>query len=189
MGEKKDGRPATYAELEALPPNLVGEIVDDQLYASPRPASPHAVAASGLAAAVFGPFCFDRDGPGGWWLLVEPELHLGSNVLVPDLSGWRRERMPSVPDAPYFTLAPDWLCEVVSPRTGALDRIRKMPAYAKAGVTHAWLLDPLERSLEVFRLVDGRWTVAQGWDGDVRVRAEPFEEIEIDLSRLWLPGK
>lgn len=187
MAGKKDRPPAKYAEIEALPPNLVGEIVDDQLYASPRPASPHAFAASGLSAAILGPFCFDRDGPGGWWLLMEPELHLGRNVLVPDFAGWRRERMPAFPDAPFFTLPPDWICEVVSPSTAELDRKRKMPAYANAAIAHAWLLDPLECRLEVFRLVGGRWSAIQSCHGDERVPAEPFEAIEIDLSRLWLP--
>ena len=185
MGRNDEKRSVSYSEIEALPPNLVGEIVDDTLYASPRPAPRHAMASSGLGAAIGGPFCFDPRGPGGWWILDEPELHLGANVLVPDVAGWRRERMASMPETAYFTLAPDWVCEVISPSTGALDRIRKLPAYARAGVSHAWILDPLEQTLEVFRLVSERWTLVQGWEGNERVRAEPFEEIELDLSRLW----
>lgn len=184
--EKGPRTPASYAEIEALPANLVGEIVDDRLYASPRPAPPHAVAATGLGSAIGGPFCFDPDGPGGWWILMEPELHLDGNVLVPDLAGWRRDRMSSMPTTAYFEVHPDWICEVVSPSTGGLDRVRKLPAFARAGVSYAWILDPLERTLEVFRLVNGRWTLVQGFQGAEKVCAEPFEAIDLDLSRLWL---
>ncbi|AKU90792.1 hypothetical protein AKJ08_1179 [Vulgatibacter incomptus] len=185
--EKNRKTKITYEAIEELPPNLVGEIVEDTLYASPRPAAPHALAASALMVAVGGPFHFDLEGPGGWWILVEPELHLGPDVIVPDLAGWRRERMPNLPDVVHFTDPPDWICEVISPRTAALDRIHKLPAYARAGVAHAWMVDPREHSLEVFRLAEDQWVFIQCWDGDQRVRAEPFEAVELDLSKLWLP--
>ena len=181
-------KPATYEDLRAVPDTLVAEIVEGELVVSPRPAVPHALAASVLGADLSGPFQRGRGGPGGWWILDEPELHLGPDVLVPDLAGWRRERMAAPPTAAAIELAPDWICEVLSPRTGGLDRIRKMRLYARAGVQHAWLLDPIERSLEVFRLERGAWLAVQGCIGNERVRAEPFDAVEIELEALWLPA-
>jgi Uma2 family endonuclease len=186
MGQEPK-RPATYEDLVALPENLVGQIIDGELFAHPRPASPHAVASSALGGELYGPFQRGRGGPGGWWLLDEPELHFGKNVLVPDFAGWRRERMAEVPRVPFFTLAPDWVCEVLSPSTAALDRVRKKRIYARQGVEHVWLLDPEARSLEVFRLHEGRWVERGAYSGDERVRAEPFEAIELELAALWLP--
>ena len=135
---------ATYDDLVRVPEHYVAEMFDGDLYASPRPAAPHIRAATKLAAKLDGPF--DFDGPGGWILLVEPELHFGNDVLVPDVAGWRRERLPAVPNDAYFTLAPDWVCEVVSPSTEAIDRGRKLRIYAREGVAHAWLVDPLRHS-------------------------------------------
>ncbi len=181
MGRK----PATYADLEALPPNKVGELIAGELYASPRPASPHATAAFILAVELGGPFHRGRGGPGGWVLLGEPELHLGEDVLVPDLAGWRRERMPHIPRVPFFTLAPDWVCEVRSPSTATLDRKVKVPVYARAGVRHVWLLDPDARSLEVLRLEGGQYTLHAVHEDVAHVRAEPFEALELELAALW----
>ena len=184
-------RRATYEDILNAPEHMVAEIVDGELYTSPRPASPTALAASGIGSDVFGPFHRspgDPAGPGGWWILFEPELHLGSDVLVPDLAGWRRARMPQLTDVPYFTLVPDWICEVVSPTTGRLDRVRKMRAYGREQVAHAWLVDPLQKTLEVYRLDDGRWVVAATYGGDEWVRAEPFEAVELHLTRWWLEG-
>lgn len=192
-GERSEGmgegpkRPATYEDLLALPEHMVGQIVDGELIAMPRPASPHAMASSSLQGEFYGPFQRGRGGPGGWWLLVEPELHFGQDVLVPDLAGWRRERMPEIPNAPYFTLAPDWVCEVLSPSTASLDRVKKKRIYAREGVRHVWLVDPKERTLEVFRLEGGRWVELGTYTGDERVRAEPFEAVELELGILWLP--
>ncbi len=183
----KPRRPATYEDLEALPPHQVGEIIAGELYASPRPATPHALAASSLGGELIGPFQRGRGGPGGWLILHEPELHLGADVLVPDLAGWRRERMPEMPRAPALTLAPDWLCEVLSPSTEARDRAAKLPAYARAGVRHVWLVDPDVRTLEVFRLEDARYVLLNTWAGEVSVRAEPFEALELSLKLLWEP--
>lgn len=134
------------------------------------------------------PFHRGRGGPGGWWILDEPELHLGANVLVPDLAGWRRERMPTVPDTAWFELAPDWICEVVSPSTGRLDRTAKMPVYAHASVASAWLVDPLQRTLEVFALRDRHWVLIAAHAENERVRAEPFAAVELELGALWLAG-
>lgn len=178
-------KPATYADLEALPSNQVGEIVDGVLYASPRPATPHARTTLELGSELREPFDRGRSGPGGWLFLFEPELHLGRDVLVPDLAGWRRERMPKLPRVVGLTMAPDWLCEVVSPSTARLDRGRKLAAYAREGVKHVWLVDPLQRTLEVLRL-EGEHYLLMGTHEDVEtVRAEPFEAFALELRVLW----
>ena len=174
-----------------VPDTKVAEIIDGELFVSPRPASPHAFAATTLGTDLAGAFhrdAGDRAGPGGWWLLLEPELHFGEDVLVPDWAGWRRDRMPVFPDAPFFTLAPDWICEVVSPSTGRLDRSRKMAVYAREGVGHLWLVDPRAQTLEIYRLEAGRWIVAAIHGGDDTVRAEPFDAIEVRLARWWPPA-
>jgi Uma2 family endonuclease len=181
-------RRATYDDLLKVPDHFVAEIVGGELYATPRPASPHARAASAIGQDL-GPF--DRrpgspGGVGGWWILDEPELHLGAEIVVPDLAGWRHDRMPTIPNVAYFELAPDWVCEVVSPGTGRLDRAQKMPVYAREGVSHLWLVDPLARTLEVYRLENSRWVVVNTLGGSGGARAEPFAAIEIDLSRWWL---
>jgi len=186
----KPPRPrATTEDLLRVPDNLVAEIVDGELFASPRPASPHAQAQSSvlidLGAAVRRA---SGGGPGGWWLLSEPELHLGEDVLVPDVAGWRCETMPTLPSVAAFTTAPDWLCEVVSPSTGRLDRAKKLPVYAREAVRHLWLVDPLARTLESYRLEGGRWLLLRAFSGDDVARAEPFEAVEIDLARWWLPA-
>jgi Uma2 family endonuclease len=182
-------RRATYADIVDLPEHLVAEIVDGELYTSPRPASPHALAASAIGSTLFERFHRPPGGgevPGGWWILFEPELHFGGDVLVPDLAGWRRARMPRLANVTAFTLAPDWVCEVVSPSTGVLDRSRKMRVYARESVSHLWIVDPLTHTLEVYRLESGRWIVASTHGGDDRVSAEPFEAVELDPARWWL---
>jgi Uma2 family endonuclease len=133
-----------------------------------------------------GPFGFGRGGgPGGWIILLEPELHIVGQVMVPDLAGWRRERMPVMPETAFVELAPDWACEVISPATGALDRAKKVPHYARAGVRHLWLIDPTPKTLEIFRSDGEAWRLLATHAGDVKVRAEPFDAIELDLSVLW----
>ncbi len=178
-------RPATYEDLVALPDHLVAEIVDGELHASPRPAPKHARAYSSLGVLVGGPFDHGVGGPGGWWILDEPELHFGPQVLVPDLAGWRRVRMPKMPETAYFTLAPDWVCEVVSPSTAQLDRTKKLAIYARAGVPHAWLVDPVAQTLEVLRLEQGRWVILATHAGAEVVRAEPFADVDLPLASLW----
>jgi Uma2 family endonuclease len=126
-----------------------------------------------------------RGGPGGWWLLYEPELHLAEDTVVPDVAGWRRARMPKPPSEIAFTLAPDWVCEVVSPSTERIDRASKLGIYAREGVHHAWLVNPIARTLEVFRLEAGRWVLIGTHADDALVRAEPFEAVEMDLLHLW----
>jgi Uma2 family endonuclease len=122
---------------------------------------------------------------------VEPEVHLDRHVVVPDLAGWRRERMPEIPDVRHFDLAPDWVCEVASPSTAKIDRTKKTRVYADAGVGHLWIVDPLLRTLEVFRRVGTNWTLVAAHSDDERVRAEPFDAIELGLASWWLrdPGR
>lgn len=179
-------KPATYQDLIDLPENVVGEILDGALHVSPRPAPPHALASSMLSGDI-SPFQRGRrgGGPGGWWILFEPELHLGGDILVPDLAGWRIERMPELPKTAGFELAPDWICEVVSPSSKRHDRIRKMPKYAAAGVTWLWLVDPLEQTLEAYRLEGTRWLLLGAWGGADVARVEPFDAIELDLTGWW----
>ena len=181
-------RQATYEDLLKVPDILVAEIIDGELVTSPRPASPHARATSVIRADIDP---FDRrpgspDGPGGWWILFEPELHLGADILVPDLAGWRRERMPVLKDVAYFELVPDWVCEVVSPSTARIDRVRKMPIYACEGVSYLWLIHPSLQTLEVYRREGEHWVVASSHVGAESIRAEPFEAIALDMNRWWL---
>jgi Uma2 family endonuclease len=184
-GEGMGRKPATYADLEALPANVVGELIAGELYASPRPASPHALASSVLGGTLISPFHLGRGGPGGWFILDEPELHFGEDVLVPDLAGWRRERMPVFQRTSAFELAPDWVCEVLSASTASLDRNVKLPVYAREGVGHVWLVDPIARTLEVFRLEGGNYVPLGLYEGTACVRAEPFEALELELALLW----
>jgi Uma2 family endonuclease len=181
MGKK----PATYAELEALPDHVVGEIVAGELYASPRPTMRHGVIPYRLGGELISPFERGRDGPGGWMFLSKPELHFGEDVLVPDVTGWRYERMPEVPDTAAISLAPDWVCEVLSPSTWKLDREAKMPVYAREGVRHVWLMDPRPCTLEVFGLQEGRYKALLTHVGTAPVRAEPFDAVELDLAFIW----
>ena len=179
-------RPATYDDLLRVPEHLVAEIIDGELLTNPRPAARHALAASSLGVELGSAFGREgRGGPGGWVILDEPEVHIVGQVVVPDLAGWRRERMPEVPDVPFFELPPDWICEVLSPATAAVDRTRKMHHYAKAGVKHVWLLDPGPRTLEVFRLDGDGWRLVLSAAAEARVRAEPFDALELDLAALW----
>lgn len=178
-------RPATYEDLLKVPDHLVAEILDGELHVSPRPAPRHTDASSGLGGFLRGPFDRGRGGPGGWRILDKPELHLGRDVIVPDLAGWRRDRLPALPAEAYFSVSPDWVCEVVSPSTAAIDRVKKLTIYAREQVRHAWMIDPVARTLEVLRLENGRWTIVSTWSGMETVPAEPFEAIDLDLSLLW----
>jgi Uma2 family endonuclease len=178
-------RRATYEDLMAVPDHKVAEILDGELHVSPRPSIPHALASSRLGGDIIGPFDAGRGGPGGWWILFEPELHLADDVVVPDLAGWRRERLPQVPPDPFLSVAPDWACETISPSTERIDRGKKLRIYARERVGHVWLVNPSPATLEVYRLEGGHWVLLSSHEGDALVRAEPFEAIEVDLKRLW----
>jgi Uma2 family endonuclease len=181
---------ATYSVLNSLPIGWVGEIVEDELVASPRPLAAQTRAAFMLGVELREQLELRRGASGRWCFLREPELHLGRDVLVPELAGWRRERVaaPPVPGAPFLTLTPDWVCEVVSPATIALDRTRKLPLYAQHGVSHAWFIDPEARTLEVFQRLKRGWLFAACYEADAVVRAEPFPHVSLNLGSLWLPA-
>jgi Uma2 family endonuclease len=178
-------RRATYQDVLDAPDNLVAEIVGGELRLSPRPGGPHTGAAARLITLLAPPFDLGSGGPGGWIILLEPELHLGDDIVVPDLAGWRRDRLSAVPNDAFFTLRPDWVCELLSRRTAVHDRAEKLPIYASAEVPNVWLVDPVQRTLEVFRRQGDTWLVVAVHRGDVRVRAEPFHAIELDLGLLW----
>lgn len=176
---------ASYEDVLGAPRHLVAEVLFGVLHTSPRPGVPHARAASRLGSELGGPFDRGRGGPGGWVLLDEPELHLAADIVVPDLGGWRRSRMPEVPDGAFITLAPDWVCEVLSPATAKLDRTDKLAIYARESVGHVWLLDPISRTLEVLRLEGARFSLLGAHKDDDVVRAEPFEALDLELAALW----
>jgi Uma2 family endonuclease len=190
-GASGSARRATYQDVLDAPPNQVAEIVDGVLYLSARPASPHAFSVTTLSMSLAGAFHHRRrpagERPGGWWIVYEPELAFGENTLVPDLAGWCVERMPVFPRVARFTLAPDWVCEALSPSTASLDRVKKMDVYAREGVRHLWFVDPDARTLEVFRLDEGGWLRVAAFEGDGEVRAEPFDAVPLDLGFLWPP--
>ena len=176
---------ATYQDVLDAPEHRVAEIVDGTLHTHPRPAPPHAVASSSLGSDLLTTFQFGRGGPGGWWIIFEPELHLGEDILVPDLAGWRRERMAELPDTAYFTLAPDWVCEVLSASTRKLDLHEKRPVYAREGIPHLWLVDPTDRTLEAFEMHEGQWLLIASAKDDDPVSIRPFDAITFSLGDLW----
>lgn len=180
--------PRPYRQLLDLPENLVGEVLGGELYTQPRPRGRHAVAESAISADLVPPFHFGRGGPGGWWILAEPEVHFvrDTEVAVPDLAGWRRERMPAIPEDHRFEVAPDWVCEILSPGTVRKDRVVKLPLYARYGVAHAWLVDPLERTLEAFSLRDGAWMLVAALKDDDAVSVPPFDAVSFSLADLWV---
>ena len=178
---------ATYQDVLDAPPHQVAEIVDGQLYTHPRPAPPHALASTRLGAIISPSFDFSSGGPGGWWILFEPELHLGDDIIVPDIAGWRRERMPALPTEAYFTLAPDWTCEVLSPSTRKLDLGGKLVIYAREGIPYHWFIDPDARSLAAYELRDRKWVLIDELFDDATVSLPPFDAIEFSLSDLWPP--
>ncbi|ABF90876.1 conserved hypothetical protein [Myxococcus xanthus DK 1622] len=180
---------ANHSMLSALPSGWVGEILDEELVASPRPTAAQTRAAFMLGVELGEQLDKRRGGSGRWCFLRAPELHLGHDMLVPDMAGWRRERVdvPFEPDVPFLTLVPDWVCEVLTPSTAALDRARKLPLYARAGVSHVWLVDPAARTLEVYQRVKRGWLLTGSYEDDALVRADPFPSSTLELGSLWLP--
>jgi Uma2 family endonuclease len=179
---------ATYEDLLKVPDHLVAEIVGGELITSPRPSMRHAQASSSLVGDIQGPFQKGRGGPGGWWILFEPEIHLQGDILIPDIAGWKKDIVPELPTAkPYFEIAPQWVCEVISKSTARVDRVLKLPIYAREKVDYAWLIDPDKNTLEVFLRQDKGWFLLNTFAGNDKVSVSPFEAIEIDLGSLWLP--
>jgi Uma2 family endonuclease len=186
----RDRRDVLYEAYLKVPEHQHAEIINGTLYVMARPAPRHTNASSVLGAEINVRFQRGRGGPGGWWILDKPELHLvEKEPVIPDIAGWRVERMPTLPDTAFFTLAPDWVCEVISRSTEKLDRDEKLPYYARHGVRHVWLVDPVDKRLEVYTLDDegGRWREVRAHQGSVR--APPFDAIELDLEALWSPPR
>lgn len=183
------GRPATFADLEALPRDVKGEIIDGDLYVQPRPRAGHALAAMTLATDINGPFGLGRGGPGGWWILAEPGIELpGSPEISPDVAGWRRERLPELPQDRSIQVAPDWVCEVLSPSTRGYDFLKKRPFYARSGVSWLWYVDVEVRAVTVSRLQEGAWIEVAVHGEDEKVRLAPFDQIEVELALWWATG-
>ena len=180
---------ATYADIEALPPHVTGEIIYGSLVTHPSPAPPHGRAQFSLSYELEGPFNRGKGGPGGWIFLTEPELHLTGNVLVPDLAGWRSERLTPFPKTAWIDIAPNLLCEIISPATERYDRNEKRRIYATWGVQHLWLLDPRVKVLECFALVAGQWLLSHSFDDTETVSAPPFEAVQFSLSNLFPPAE
>ena len=178
---------ATYDDLYGLPENMNGEIIDGELIASPRPSRRHGYTSASLTAKVIPEYQFrEGGGPGGWVIMDEPEISFGDNIIVPDIAGWKRERFPVEEDHNWISVVPDWVCEIVSPRSASIDRIRKMGLYAAHGVPYYWIIDPISKTLEVYENENSRWLVIGLFAGNDTVRVLPFHESEIDLSSLWL---
>ena len=179
-----------YAQLDALPMNITGEIINGRLVAMPRPAGMHCQVESSLEIEIGWSYQYGRNGgPGGWWIVVEPEVHFVRDVevAVPDIAGWKKSRMRTLPRTHRYEIVPDWICEIASPSTAKLDRAEKMPLYAKYGVQYLWLVDPLLKILEVYELHDGCWLNIKNYKDDDKVSAIPFNEIVIELNDLWIP--
>lgn len=176
----------TYEDLYTIPENMIGEIIDGEIIATPRPSRKHTDAVSSLGYKIGPPYRFGEGGPGGWIIYFEPEISLGENILVPDLAGWKRERFPIEEETSYITVPPNWVCEVLSPHTFRTDKVKKMPIYAKHGVDYIWLIDPMAMTLDAFRSESGQWLLLRSFAENDKVRIEPFPEIEIDLGDLWL---
>ena len=176
---------ATYQDVLDAPAHMVAEVIAGTLHTQPRPAMRHARASSIIGGELVSPFDRGRGGPGGWWIIDEPELHLGADIVVPDLAGWRRETMPDYPDAAYFDIAPDWVCEVLSPSTRRIDQGGKRDIYAREGVGHLWFVDPEARTLEAFELREAQWVLLATLVGDDPVSLPPFDAITFPLDALW----
>ena len=195
------GRPrrATYQDVLDAPAHRVAEIIDGALNLSPRPSPREARATMRLRGVLAG---FDEpqggrnrdagredDGEGPdrhWWIIREPELHLAEDIVVPDWVGWRRERMPELPETAYVTLRPDWVCEILSDSRRRLELSDKRTVYAREGVEHLWLVDLAARTLEAFELREGEWTRVASAKDDEQVSIRPFEAIKLSLGELWL---
>ena len=178
-------RKATYQDVLDAPAHVLAEIIGGTLHTQPRPSTRHAWASSRLGGRLDGNFNPDSDGPGGWWIIFEPELHLGEDILVSDIAGWRRETMPVYPDAAYFEIAPDWACEVLSPSTRRVDLVDKRSIYAREGVGYLWFVEPEARMLEAFELRDGQWILLATLADDAPVSLPPFDAINFSLNVLW----
>ena len=187
--ERRSG--VTYRDVLNAPKGVTTEIIDGELYMQARPTERHSQALMGMIESLRPSFERGKGGPGGWWIRAEPQVSFEDRdwrTLVPDLAGWRRERLPVLPRRwADLTVAPDWVCEILSPSTMRLDRTQKMAIYAEAGIAHLWMADPLACTLEIFELIDGRWTLTAAHGGKPEISAAPFDTVPLTLGDLWLP--
>lgn len=180
---------ATYRDIEDMPESVIAEIIDGELYMQARPTNLHAEALGTINELLRPPYQRGRGGPGGWWILPEPQISFGDRdwrTLVPDIAGWRKERVPKLPEK-YFDVAPDWVCEILSPSTRLNDRNVKARVYAEEGVKHLWLVDPAYRTLDCFENTDGEWIERGQFEGTADIAAPPFDAVPFDLADLWPP--
>lgn len=173
--------PATFADLANVPDTMVGQIIDGALVVHPWPALPHVQTTSNVGGDINGRFGRSR-APGGWWIVDKPEVHLSADALVPDLAGWKRERLATLSQEAFLTIAPDWVLEVLSPSTASIDRVSKARIYAREGVRWLWFIDPIARTIEVNRLESGRWLQVAAFTAGEPLRAEPFDAEEFDTT-------
>lgn len=176
---------ATYEDILALPENIVGEILNGRLETHPRPAPRHALAASSIGDELMSPFQKGKGGPGGWWILDEPECHVDADIFVPDLAGWRKQRMLHLPETVWFETVPDWACEIISPSSVVRDRVTKMAIYARLGIAHVWLIDPIAQTLEAYELQNAHWVLLKSYAKTEEVAIAPFAEYSFSLANLW----
>lgn len=176
---------ATYDDLYNLPDNVIGQIIDGELIATRWQSRQHALTSTVLSAKLGAPYDLGEGGPGGWIILHSLEVKLGDNILVPDLAGWLYKRFPIEEETNWVSVCPDWVCEIISPETVRIDKTKKMPVYARHGVGYFRLIDPTNKTLDVYKLESGKWMVLETYAENDKFRAEPFEEVEIDLGSLW----
>lgn len=177
---------ATYEDILALPENIVGEILNGQLEAHPRPAPKHALAASSIGDELVSPFQKGRGGSGGWWIIDEPECHVEGEVFVPDLAGWLKKNMPTLPKTTYFDIRPDWVCEIISPSSARRDRVTKMTIYARLAIPYYWIIDPIGQTLEVYQLQNNHnWRLLKTYADADEVTVAPFDSYSFSLANLW----
>jgi Uma2 family endonuclease len=191
----KINRPATYDDILALPEGILGQIIDGVLYTNPRPAGKHAYAATKINSSIDPSFgSRSGGGPGGWVFLFEPQLRLlGKQDVIPDIAGWKIDRLSdeelSLLSGNRIEINPHWVCEIISPSSVRMDKVLKATLYAECAIEYYWLVDPDQKTLEVRRLEKGQWLVVKTFEGTEKVRAEPFEAIEIDLGSFWGPTR
>jgi Uma2 family endonuclease len=181
---------ATYDDLLGLQEDVRAEVIAGQILVAPSPLPRHSRAQRVLGRFVGGPYDDDdgRGGPGGWWIFIEVDVQLGSHDIVrPDLAGWRRTRLPHPGAMRPIDVAPDWVCEVISPSAAARDRVIKRDLYARHRIPHYWLVDPEARTLEALELTGDRWVEIGAWDETASARIAPFADVELEVGRLFLP--
>lgn len=186
---KPSTKPPTLADLDALPPGVVGEIIDGVLYTMTKPRMRHQRTMLKIGGGVAAPFDDGIGGPGGWWIIPEPGIELPDTPeIAPDVAGWRRDRMPEMPIDEPIRIVPDWVCEILSPTTRRHDLLVKLPYYAKVGVAYHWLVDLEGRTVTAQRLDSGRWTTLGVYCDETDARIEPFDVVPLHVASWWPPA-